>query len=277
MTAWSRAAAKIAKLPPPTITDVTVERDMAAKMPDGAVLLADRWYPRDTSVGRPTVLIRTPYGRFLMGPLGRLYAERGYQMVIQSCRGTFGSEGEFVPLRNERADGEATLEWIASQPWFDGRLVMWGASYLGMTQWAIAADPPDFVKAVDLQVTTSNLRDGNMYPGGSFALEVALTWLYQIKHQELGIPRYVRAQLRASRVLARTTNVLPLGKADAVTLGEDRPFPRCTGHAGKTKPPLRRVHAQHESRRRYGHGARSAITNSGQFARRSRAVRRTCR
>jgi putative CocE/NonD family hydrolase len=220
MTAWSRAAAKIAKLPPPTSTDVSVERDMAAKMPDGAVLLADRWYPRDTSEGRPTVLIRTPYGRLLMGPLGRLYAERGYQMVIQSCRGTFGSEGEFVPLRNERADGEATLEWIASQPWFDGRLVMWGASYLGMTQWAIAADPPSFVKAVDLQVTTSNFRDGNMYPGGSFGLEVALTWLYQIKHQELGIPRYVRAQLTASRVLARTTNVLPLGKADAVTLGE---------------------------------------------------------
>ena len=73
-----------------------------------------------------------------MGPLGRLFAERGYQVSIQSCRGTFGSGGDFVPVRNEQADGHATLEWVAAQPWFDGRLVMWGASYLGLTQWAVA-------------------------------------------------------------------------------------------------------------------------------------------
>ena len=90
--------------------------------------------------------IRTPYGRTIMGPLGRLYAERGYQVVIQSCRGTFGSGGEWVPVRNEQADGQATLEWVAAQPWFDGRLVMWGASYLGMTQWAVAEDAPDFLQ-----------------------------------------------------------------------------------------------------------------------------------
>ena len=49
-----------------------------------------------------------------MGPLGRLYAERGYQVIVQSCRGTFGSGGEFVPVRNEQADGRATLEWVAA-------------------------------------------------------------------------------------------------------------------------------------------------------------------
>ena len=111
-------------------------------MPDGAVLLADRWYPTKDPGSRPTVLIRTPYGRRTMGPLGRLYAERGYQTVIQSCRATFGSEGEWEPLRHEQADGHATLEWVASQPWFDGRLVMWGGSYLGVTQWAVAEDAP---------------------------------------------------------------------------------------------------------------------------------------
>ncbi len=53
--------------------------------------------PVGCRVTTPTVLIRTPYGRHVMGPLGRLYAERGYQVVIQSCRGTFGSEGEWYP------------------------------------------------------------------------------------------------------------------------------------------------------------------------------------
>ena len=222
MTVFSRFAARLVKLPPAQTTNVAVERDLAAKMPDGAVLLADRWYPTDVSQERPTVLIRTPYGRTLMGPLGRLYAERGYQVVIQSCRGTFGSEGEFVPVRNEQADGHSTLAWVASQPWFDGRLVMWGASYLGMTQWAVAEDAPDFLKALNLQVTASKF-DTIVYPGRSFALEMALLWLYQTKHQERGPGTVVVKQLGANRFISRTANVLPLGKADKATLGEVSP------------------------------------------------------
>ncbi len=215
MTVGSRIAAKLVKLPPPQTTDVSVERDLAAKMPDGAVLLADRWFPTQGSGGLPTVLIRTPYGRRTMGPLGRLYAERGYQTVIQSCRGTFGSEGDFEPVRHEQADGHATLEWVAAQPWFDGRLVMWGASYLGMTQWAIAEDVPDFVKALGLQVTASNFRDSIVYPGNSFALETSLAWIHQIAHQELGWKAVLRAQLRSDRLVRAAADVLPLDRCDS--------------------------------------------------------------
>ena len=220
MTVWSRMAARLVKLPPARTSDVSVERDLAAKMPDGTTLLADRWFASKAPGGQPTVLIRTPYGRRYIGPLGRLYAERGYQVVIQDCRGTFGSEGAFVPLRNERADGHATLEWVAAQPWFDGRLVMWGASYLGMAQWAIAEDAPDFVKALDLQVTASNFRDAIVYPGGSFALETLLAWLYLVKHQELGWRTVVRSQLRWGRVLKSAFDTLPLGRCDVAMVGE---------------------------------------------------------
>ncbi len=223
MTVWSRLAARLVRLPAPRTTDVSVERDLAAKMPDGTVLLADRWYPTNSTDGLPTVLVRTPYGRTYMGPLGRLYAERGYQMVIQSCRGTFGSEGEFAPVRNEHADGHATLDWVAAQPWFDGRLVMWGASYLGMTQWAIAEDPPDFVKALDLQVTAADFRNSIVYPGGSFALESLLAWLYQVKYQELGWRKLLRSQLRSGKILTEGADVLPLGKCDASTVGDLAP------------------------------------------------------
>ncbi len=224
MTVWSRIAASIVRLPPPQTSDVSVERDLAAKMPDGAVLLADRWYPTKDPGSRPTVLIRTPYGRRIIGPLGRLYAERGYQTVIQSCRGTFGSEGEWVPVRNEQADGQATLEWVAAQPWFDGRLVMWGGSYLGMTQWAIAQDAPDFVKAISLQVTAANFRDAVVYPGGAFALETGMAWLHELGHQELGWRAVLRARLRSPRWSRRPCDVLPVGKCDAAVVGEPVPF-----------------------------------------------------
>ena len=223
MTVWSRMAARLVRLPTAQTSDVTVERDLAAKMPDGTVLMADRWFASRASGGQPTVLIRTPYGRRYMGPLGRLYAERGYQMVIQDCRGSFGSEGEFVPVRNERTDGQATLEWVAAQPWFDGRLVMWGASYLGMTQWAIAEDPPNFVKALDMQVTAADFRDAIVYPGGSFALETLLSWLYQVKYQELGWRTVLRKQMRAGKVVKAAADVLPLGQCDTALVGETVP------------------------------------------------------
>ena len=70
------------------------------------------------------------------------FVERGYHVVLQSVRGRFGSEGQWVPFFNEAADGRATLDWIAQQPWFNGSLGLFGSSYVGYTQWAIAADAP---------------------------------------------------------------------------------------------------------------------------------------
>ena len=205
---------------------MSVERGLTAKMPDGVELVADRWYPTDQPrpMACPTVLIRTPYGRTIMGPLGRLYAERGYQVVVQSCRGTFGSGGEFVPVRNEQVDGQATLDWVAAQPWFDGRLVMWGASYLGMTQWAVAQDAPDFLRALSLQVTAANFRDSVVFPGGAFALETGLAWLHEIKNQELGWRTVLRSLLGGPKVVAASSEVLPLGKCDSAAIGEPMAF-----------------------------------------------------
>ncbi len=223
MTVLSRLAGPLLKLPPPETRDISVERDVAANMADGVALLADRWFPTRSSEDLPTLLIRTPYGRRVMGPLGRLFAERGYQTVIQSCRGTFGSGGAWEPLRHERSDGHATLQWVAGQPWFDGRLVMWGASYLGMTQWAVAADPPEFLKAMALDVTAANSRDAFVYPGGSFALEMALSWAYQLKYQELGFRTVLRTQAHSAKVVARAAGILPLGRADVEAVGESVP------------------------------------------------------
>ncbi len=224
MTVFSRIAASVVRLSAPQTTAVSVERGLTAKMPDGVELLADRWYPTHPAAGPATVLIRTPYGRTIMGPLGRLYAERGYQVVVQSCRGTFGSGGAFVPVRNEQADGHATLDWLAAQPWFDGRLVMWGGSYLGMTQWAVAQDAPDFLRALSFQVTAANFRDSVVFPGGAFALETGLAWLHELKYQELGWSAVLRARLRAARVVATASEILPLGQCDSGAVGESVAF-----------------------------------------------------
>src|SRR5579863_4597570 len=101
MTLASRVLGTLARLPPATVTAVSVERDLRATMADGVVLLADRWYPTGLeSEHPPIILLRTPYGRRQWEMIGRLFAERGYQVVLQSCRGTFGSGGDFIPFRD---------------------------------------------------------------------------------------------------------------------------------------------------------------------------------
>ena len=218
MTVASRIVGLLAKLPSPATSDVAVERDMAAKMVDGALLLADRWYPEGREAP-PTVLMRTPYGRKQVGVIGRIFAERGYQAVIQSCRGTFGSGGEWLPFRNEQADGMATLHWISAQPWFGGRLATFGPSYLGLTQWALTEECPGYLRAMALDVTASDFRDAVVYPSNCFALETALAWLYQLEHQERGGLRTLAAQVAGRRVLKKAYGILPVSRADAAVAG----------------------------------------------------------
>ncbi len=173
------------RLPRALTLDVVCERDLRAPMDDGAVLLADRWAARSMSDrAQPTVLVRSPYGRRqVVGLLlGRLLAERGLQVVIQSVRGTFGSEGRFSPFE-ERADGLATLRWIRRQPWHDGRIGMIGPSYLGLVQWAVAPDAGDDLAALAIQVSASQFH-GQTYAGGALSLETVVSWLVLVAAQE---------------------------------------------------------------------------------------------
>jgi putative CocE/NonD family hydrolase len=224
MSLLSWGLAKAARLPGPEVTRVLVERDLEVKMSDGEVLLADRWYGPETVRSAPIVLLRSPYGRRQIGFVGRLFAERGYQCVIQSCRGTFGSGGVFDPFRHERADGLATLEWLASEPWFTGAVGTFGPSYLGLTQWSVAGDAPEFVKAMALSVTASRFREGVVYPGGSFALETGATWVDFLEAQERGIWPRLRAMAGVRKRTAPAYVCLPLRAADRRALGHRIPF-----------------------------------------------------
>ena len=128
---------------PPPVCGVRVAPGIEVPAADGVPLRTDHYIPQLTGP-RPALLVRTPYGRgfpwaFLFGGL---FAERGYHVIIQSCRGTGGSGGTFQPWRHEPADGQATVAWLRQQDWFTGELATIGPSYLGYTQWALAADAP---------------------------------------------------------------------------------------------------------------------------------------
>jgi putative CocE/NonD family hydrolase len=211
------------KLPPAETYDIAVDKNLEVPMPDGVVLHADHYYPRHATI-LPTLLVRTPYGRSRLGVIwGQLFPERGFQAVIQSCRGTDDSGGEINPFRGEREDGLATVEWLKAQDWFDGRLVMAGPSYMGYTQWVIARDAGPMLKAISTQVTSSELRSA-MYPGGSFNLEIFLQWV-QITHSLRGsMLHYLGSTINAGRRMKAALWHLPLCEADEIAVGKPRKF-----------------------------------------------------
>jgi len=119
---------------------VAVEHGVRIAMPDGTRLAASLYLPRGDS-RRPTILIRTPYDRMRdsSGYAAALdFAAHGYAVLVQDLRGTGESGGEFLPWRDATGDGVATLDWIAAQPWSDGKVGTYGCSALGETQFALA-------------------------------------------------------------------------------------------------------------------------------------------
>ncbi|WDZ84237.1 CocE/NonD family hydrolase [Micromonospora cathayae] len=207
---------------PPVRARVTLTRDVPVRVRDGVPLRTDHYAPDPPDA--PTVLIRTPYGR--SGPIrlfGRLIAARGYHAVIQSCRGTHGSGGTFDPFAHERADGLDTLDWLRRQPWYTGALGMFGVSYQGFAQWALAAEAGDELRAMVAVVTASTTRDST-YAGGSFALDTVLTWAELIQAQTVPwLARQWELKRGQPKLVAALAH-LPLAEADRVATGVTIPF-----------------------------------------------------
>ncbi|SEG84001.1 hypothetical protein SAMN04489712_116123 [Thermomonospora echinospora] len=219
MALLNRIAERVLDLPPALTRDVEVRRGLRVPMPDGVELLADRYAPRRVR-GAPTILIRTPYGRGgLMGAgLCRPFAERGYQVLVQACRGTGGSGGRFDPFGHERADGLATLDWIEKQPWFHGHLLTFGPSYLGYAQWAMAPDAGDRITAMAPLVTASQFRD-QTYLGDSYTLRGTLNWTALMAGRQDGRLRALLHDLRGRRRTLAAMEHLPLAEADTLATG----------------------------------------------------------
>lgn len=228
MSFTSRLVGWLMHLPPAETHDIVITRDIQVPMPDGVVLLADHYAPRGSSSKLPTLLVRSPYGRGgLFGALTALpYAERGYQVLVQSCRGTAGSGGQFLYTRNEHADGLATIAWVKQQEWFSGELATIGGSYLGFVQWAVAAEAGPELKAMVPQVTTSDFNHFR-YQGGSFNLEVSLGWSTTMTTQAATGMRLRSLLLsgQRDRKLERAYGHLPLGEADQIVVNQSsQPF-----------------------------------------------------
>ena len=212
MTITSRIVSRWMHLPPAHTHDIVVTRNIPVPMPDGVTLFAEHYASRN-GIRQRTILFRSPYGRsgIFGSQSARTYAERGFQVLVQSCRGTAGSGGQFSYARSEHDDGLATIEWMKQQDWFSGELAMVGASYLGFVQWALAADAGPELKAIVPQITTSDFNHFR-YQGGSLTFESMFGWSTMMAENAAtgfnmnNAPRYVGPQSQARESLRSSSS-----------------------------------------------------------------------
>ncbi len=159
---------------------VTFDYNVPILMRDGITTYADVFKPR-VRTPVPALLQRTPYDKSApMNRTGTLdvvrAASHGFAVVVQDVRGRFSSEGDFYTFFNEINDGYDSVEWVASQPWCNGKVGMFGVSYVGATQWLAAKSGAPSLLGIAPGVTASDYHEGWAWQGGAFELGFNLSW-----------------------------------------------------------------------------------------------------
>ncbi len=190
-------------MPAAPATEIAVEHGVDMKTRDGVTLKADIYGP--AAEGKyPTLLQRTPYNKENAGEFARKAAARGYLVVVQDVRGRYTSDGEWYTFKHESEDGYDAVEWAAALPHSNGKVGMFGGSYVGATQMLAAIAHPPHLAGICPVVTASNYHENWTYQGGAFEQWFNESWTSGLAQDTLN--RAIRANTNA-RVGA---TVLPL-------------------------------------------------------------------
>ena len=159
---------------------VTKDTNVSATMRDGTVLRADVYRPRSNDPV-PVILMRTQYGKSDAQAGSRYqppdwFASHCYLVVIQDVRGQGTSGGTFSEFTHDMNDGYDSVEWAAGLPGSNGKVGMYGSSYVGATQWLAATTAPPHLVTIVPANTASDYYDGWTYEGGEFRLAFVQPW-----------------------------------------------------------------------------------------------------
>ena len=150
----------------------------SVEMRDGVALTTDIYLP-DSEGEYPTLLVRDIYSNgstAVRQRYAKFATSNGYAFVFQSARGRYDSEGRWYPYFQEINDGDDTLTWIAKQPWSNGKVGMFGTSYLASVQWLAALNRNPALVAIAPAMSPGNYYRDVAYPGGAFSLLSRARW-----------------------------------------------------------------------------------------------------
>ena len=129
---------------------------------DGVQLNGTVFRPRVQGQPLPVIFTFTPYVGDAYQDRAMYFARHGYVYVLVDVRGRGNSGGQFDPFRNEAHDGYDVVEWLAKQPWCNGKVAMWGGSYAGFDQWTTAKELPPHLATI--------VPAASAYPGLDFPM-----------------------------------------------------------------------------------------------------------
>ena len=126
----------------------TIQKDVVVPMPDGGSVCALIVRPlRPAKL--PALLQFTIYNDTVtLLRDARQSASNDYAGVIGLVRGKGCGSGEIMPYEHDGADAATLVDWIAAQPWSDGKVGMFGGSYSGSTPWGAAKHHPKALKSI---------------------------------------------------------------------------------------------------------------------------------
>ena len=153
----------------PASASVRYEWSVTVPLRDGVRLHASLYRPRPDAAPAPCVFTLTPYTTQSYHDRGIAYASHGLSYLVVDSRGRGDSEGQFQPFLQEARDGYDVTEWLAGQPYCNGKVAMSGGSYTGYDQWATAKEQPPHLATI---VPTAApfvgvdfpMRGANFYP-----------------------------------------------------------------------------------------------------------------
>jgi putative CocE/NonD family hydrolase len=201
--------------------EVVVQTGVMIPMRDGVRLAADVYRPAragQPEPGRyPALLTRTPYDKGGAAAEGRYYAQRGYVVVANDVRGRYASEGAWRLIVDDPQDGYEVVEWIAREPWSDGKVGTFGTSYPGGTQHALAEMKPAHLTTMVPIDSVSNCAVSGMRHGGAFELRF-MNWIFQIgapnSKAALANPALRRALLESGQRIRQHVDSLPIRRGN---------------------------------------------------------------
>ncbi|WP_373415000.1 CocE/NonD family hydrolase [Ensifer aridi] len=187
---------------PKPLFEVHIEQDVRIEMTDGVGLYADLYRPRGAGERLPTILIRTPYSKApyrsvnnaeMKRAVAHMFGGQGFNVVVQDVRGLFRSEGTFHVAADEAKDGYDTVDWIASQPWSNGKVGGYGCSALGISQVVMATRQPPALKAILPQAAGGAMRNrpGDILVSGVPEIGWALEWFRNYGNRRSQVPEKI--------------------------------------------------------------------------------------
>ncbi|MBV9007773.1 MAG: CocE/NonD family hydrolase [Verrucomicrobia bacterium] len=139
--------------PSPSPPPANYELRWGVKIPlrDKVELNATVYLPKAANAAgsrTPAIFTLTPYISDSYHARAAYFASHGYAFALVDVRGRGNSGGDFEPFANEARDGHDVVEWLAQQPFCDGKVAMWGGSYAGYDQWATAKELPPHLTTI---------------------------------------------------------------------------------------------------------------------------------